>query len=103
MRNQTARRSWLSTTSAFVLLTLAGCASAPQVVVRYETVKVPVLVVQKIDPELLKPCIARFRYRPDGMPIRDMRERLAAVEDALAICWNQIENIAAGQREAPAK
>lgn len=101
MRSPTANVLWRLILSACVLSTLGACETAPKVVTEYVPVEVQVPVVVKIDPDLLKPCIVRYRYKPTGMPIADMRERLAAVEDALAICWNQIENIAAAQNAPP--
>lgn len=87
--------------SGCALSTLGGCASAPAVAQKPEAVPIPVPVVKKVDASLLKPCEVRYRYRPDGMPVRDIWERLGAVEDALAICANQIELIRAAQ-DAPA-
>ncbi len=81
----------------FVITTLlAGCASE-RVVTRVEVKELPVPVVEKIDPSLTKDCEPKYRYPASSLKIRDIKDRLAATEDALAICRNQLENIRAGQ------
>ena len=62
-----------------------------------EVVRVPVPVVKKLDPALLRECLARYRYPADRLTVEDLTERLAAVEDALALCANQVEAIRAAQ------
>lgn len=89
MRYPTVPRccAWISLLSA--LLSLAGCANEPRVVYRDRTIEVPVAVVEKTDPRLTADCAPRTDLPPDGpLTIRAMKERLAAVEDALAICRN---------------
>ena len=50
-----------------------------------------------MDEALLTPCFARGSYSADKLMIGEMEDRLNAVEDALAICANQIELIRATQ------
>lgn len=76
--------------------TLQGCASAP-VARSTEPVEIPTPVVEKIDQALTKDCEPHYRYPKASLKIRDIKDRLAATEDALAICRNQLENIRAVQ------
>lgn len=101
MRTRTARSSWLSTLSALVLTTVTGCASGPpEVVTKVQTVEIQVPVLVPIPPEYLSPCYVHYLYPKVGLPVRSLIERLAATEDALAVCSNQIENIIAVQAKA---
>lgn len=97
MRNPIASNYRTLTSRLCVLLLLAGCVSEPEVVVKTVTVKVPVPVLEKLDSKLLVECVARYQYSPFHLSVRAMRERLEAVEDALAMCANQIELIRAAQ------
>jgi len=75
---------------------LAGCKSAPPAV-RTEFVNVPVPVVKKLADELTRDCVPVVNYKADRMTVGDVVERLAAVEDALAICRNEKALIRAAQ------
>lgn len=59
----------------------------------------PVPVVEKIDQSLIKDCVPRYRYPPESMKIEHIKDRVEAVEDALAICRNQLELVRACQSE----
>lgn len=72
---------------------LVACASE-RIVYRDRTVEVPVPVIQPVPAELLKPCAPRTDVPYAGsLTIAQVLDRHAAVEDALAMCWNQIELI----------
>lgn len=75
---------------------LAGCASGPKVGPT-TVVDNPEPVVEKIDPRLVKDCEPRYLYPAGSMSIAAITDRAAAVEDALAICRNQLELIRAAQ------
>ena len=97
MKNRIASLCWRSTSVGLVLLSLAACAGAPRVVTKTVTVEVPVPVVQRLAPELLRECTARVVYPAGSLTVGAIVDRLEAVEDALAICANQVAVIAAGQ------
>lgn len=59
-------------------------------------------VVEKMDPRLTDDCVPRTDLPPDGpLTIENMKERLAAVEDALAICRNDKALQRAATRRVP--
>ena len=53
-----------------------------------KTVQVPIPVIEKVDPRLIQDCEPRYMYPKDSMTVEAVTDRLAAVEDALAICRN---------------
>lgn len=60
--------------------------------------EVPVPVVQKLPADLVKDCQPRTSVPEHGaLTVDDTLERLAAVEDALAFCRNQLGVIRARQ------
>lgn len=75
---------------------LTGCASAP-VATTTEYVEIPVKVVEKLDPKLIADCDPKQIYPATKLKFKDMKKRLDAVEDALAICRNQLELLRAAQ------
>jgi hypothetical protein len=92
---QIARRCWRWILPVPVLLMLLACESAPpQVVYVDRPVEVPVPVVQKVEERLTQDCEPRTDVPYSGaLPVGAALERLAAVEDALAICRNQVAEI----------
>lgn len=95
MRNPIALRGSIRILSLLALASLAGCETPP--VVRTETVEVPVPVVKPLDPHLTADCEPRFYYLQAPITGEVLIDRLTAVELALAICRNQLENIRALQ------
>jgi hypothetical protein len=64
------------------------------VVYRDRPVEVPVPVVQKVPGRLTADCEPRTAVPFSGaLLVGDVLDRLAAVEDALAICRNQVAEI----------
>jgi hypothetical protein len=61
-------------------------------------VKVPYPVVEKLSDELTRDCEPRYRYPSSAMTVEAVKDRLEAVEDALAICRNEKALIRAGQK-----
>lgn len=90
MRTLTALPSLRWTLLGPALLSLLACASVPpEPVYRDRPVQVPVPVVQKLDERLTRDCVPRTSVPFAGaLLVGDLVERLAAVEDALAICRN---------------
>ena len=96
MRIQTATRGCARVSSVLALALLAGCGT-PRVVTKTETVRVPVPVVKPLPPELTADCAPRYQYPANDITGEALVDRLIAVELALAICRNQLENIRAAQ------
>lgn len=90
MRNRIARRCSRWTLPALALLTLSACAHEPETVFRDQLVEVPVPVVQRLPERLTRDCEPRTGVPFAGaLTVADVLERLAAVEDALAVCRAQ--------------
>lgn len=91
MNSLDAQVCWRLTLLLCALLVLSACGNAPQVVYRDRAVEVPVPVVQPLDPRLTADCPARTDVPQTGpLTVRQALDRLAAVEDALATCRNQV-------------
>jgi hypothetical protein len=61
-------------------------------------IEVPAPVLVALDSELTRDCEPRTGVPASGkLPIGDVLERLAAVEDALALCRNQLTLIRTAQ------
>lgn len=89
MRYPAVMSFWPSILLLCALLGLQGCESAPRVVYRDRIVNNPVPVVQQVDPRLTADCEPKTDIPQTGkLTTKDAMERLAAVEDALAICRN---------------
>jgi hypothetical protein len=58
------------------------------VITETKVVKLPVPVIEKIDPGLIQDCEPKYLYPKDSMTVEAITDRVAAVEDALAICRN---------------
>lgn len=96
MRYQTATGFSRWTLPAFALLWLQGCASGPDTVYMDRPVEIPVPFVQVIDQRLTLDCEPRTDIPQSGkLTVRQAKDRLAAVEDALAFCRNQLAEIRA--------
>jgi hypothetical protein len=54
-------------------------------------------VVKPLPPELTADCAPRYQYPANDITGEALVDRLIAVELALAICRNQLENIRAAQ------
>jgi len=78
---------------ASALAMLTGCASAP-VLYQDRTIEVPVPVRTPIDPRLTLDCEPRFDVSSTGpLPVETVLRRLAAVEEALAVCRGQLTEL----------
>lgn len=96
MRYQTASSFSMSTLPVFALLLLQGCESGPDTVYLDRPVEIPVPFVQVIDQRLTIDCEPRTDIPQSGkLTVRQAKDRLAAVEDALAFCRAQIAEIRA--------
>lgn len=85
-------KSFFTLISLLALATLTGCASEPPVVYRDRLVEVPLPVRAKIDPQLVADCEPRYDPPQAGpLPVDSALQRLAAVEDALEMCRQQLE------------
>lgn len=81
------------------LLALPGCATE-RVVYRDRVVEVPLPVPAKLDPMLTADCAPETVLPPSGsLPVSDALDRLAAVEDALALCRKQLAEIRSTQED----
>ena len=68
---------------------------------RDRVVEVPLPVPAKLDPKLTADCAPEATLSPRGsLPVSHALDRLAAVEDALALCRKQLAEIRSTQ-EAP--
>lgn len=85
-------KSFSTLISLLALATLAGCASEPVVVYKDRLVEVPLPVRTPPDPRLVADCEPRYDPPQTGpLPVASALERLAAVEDALEMCRQQLE------------
>jgi hypothetical protein len=68
------------------------------VVYRDRPIEVPVPVLRPLPESLTRDCAPRTQIPYAGaVTVEDALERLAATEDALALCWGQITAIRAMQ------
>lgn len=98
MQFPTVHGFWKSTWLLPALTGLAGCGSVPQTVYVDRPIEVPVPFVQTIDPRLTADCEPRTDVPQAGrLTVAQVLDRLGAVEDALALCRNQVAEIRAGK------
>lgn len=89
MLYQNARVCLLWTLLGLVLATLSGCASGPRVIYKDRLIQVPTPVIQPLDPRLTEDCTPASSVPMSGaLTVRDILDRLEAVEYALARCNN---------------
>lgn len=77
---------------ACVLVLLSRCASAPTVVYKDRVVTVPQPILVQPDPRLTADCPPQVSL-PASPKVRNMRDRLGAVETALADCRNRMKEL----------
>ena len=89
-----ARVCWILILLIAALLVLSGCASEPQTVYVERPIEVPVPFIQALDPRLTVDCQPRTDVPQSGrLTVGQVLDRLGAVEDALALCRNQLAEI----------
>jgi len=92
VRFPTAKSFWLPTFGS-ALVTLAGCSSAP-IVYKDRLIEVPVPVREQLDARLTQDCAPSYKPPRTGtLPVSAALDRLAAVEEALAKCRAQLQEI----------
>lgn len=74
-------------------LVLGGCCGQPKIIVRTETIEVPVPTVVAVPVELSADCPPS--PLPEKLTIGAIFDRLASVETALARCRRQLTQIRA--------
>jgi hypothetical protein len=67
-------------------MSLQGCASSPQVVLKTVTVEVPTPVVKPLPHELTDPCVVAHQYPAEDITVADIVDRVVALE-VVNICW----------------
>ena len=89
MRDRTVRISCRPILLLPVLGLLQACMSGPDVIYKERVVKVPTPVIQPVDPRLTADCVPSFDVPATGpITVRDLVNRLEAVEFALEVCRN---------------
>ena len=91
MPNLHAKRFSRPTSIASVLLTLSACGSEPRIEYRDRQVLVPTPVVQPWPAFLIGDCDPG--PAPGAVTIRDVLDRLAATETALASCRDRLAEL----------
>lgn len=99
MRSPTAKHYWRPISLLCALLALTACGSE-RVVYRDRVVEVPQPVPAKLDPALTADCPPRGELPATGrLPVGSVLDRTAAVEDALALCREQLKEIRSTQED----
>lgn len=85
-------KSFCMLISLLALVMLTGCANEPTVVYKDRLVEVPLPVRTPLDSRLVADCEPRYDPPQTGpLPVDSALQRLAAVEDALEMCRQQLE------------
>ena len=92
MRIPSVKRYLSATLLTPALLSLQGCASAPEP--KFIEVEVPVPVRAPLDPRLLADCNPTVPLPETGpLTVGHALDRLAAVENAIFLCRTQLEKL----------